>query len=104
MVLETPATVEEIVREEFKDIPMMIEVARCESGFVHFKENGELLRGHINAQDVGVMQINEKYHLKESKALGHDIHTLAGNLAYARYLYEKNGLRDWRYSEFCWSK
>jgi hypothetical protein len=50
-----------------------------------------------------VMQINEKYHLETSRELGFNIHTLEGNMAYARYLYEKQGARPWLASSHCWA-
>lgn len=97
-------TVKESVEEYFQDIPVLIDVARCESRFTQFNANGSILRGEANRDDVGVMQINEKYHLETSKKLGLDIHTLEGNMAYGRYLYEKFGTDPWEYSSKCWKK
>lgn len=94
-------TTEEYVREYFSDIPVMAEIARCESRFRHYV-NGEVLRGEMVPQDRGVMQVNEYYHLEDSKKLGFNIYTLEGNVAYARYLYEKQGTRPWRASAKCW--
>lgn len=102
---EIPAvekTVEEVVREYFKDIPILAEVARCESTFRHFDEQGRVLRGLKNPQDVGVMQINERFHLDKSLTLETDIYDLIGNLEYARYLYDRKGLEPWRASQKCW--
>lgn len=48
------------------------------------------------------MQINEKYHLKRSQDLGMDIHTLEGNLAYGKLLFEEEGSRPWNASKPCW--
>jgi hypothetical protein len=50
------------------------------------------------------MQINEKYHLEESVKLGMNIHTLEGNLEYAKHLYETEGTKPWKYSSACWNK
>ncbi len=50
------------------------------------------------------MQINEYYHAKTAEKMGLDIYTLEGNMAYAKYLYEKNGLSDWDASRPCWGK
>ena len=97
-------TVRETVKEYFADIPVLIDVAYCESGIVQFNNDGTVLRGFINPQDVGVMQINEKYHLETSIRLGIDIYTLEGNLEYARFLYETQGTRPWEYSSHCWNK
>ncbi|MDB5259244.1 MAG: hypothetical protein JWO73_452 [Candidatus Taylorbacteria bacterium] len=92
------------VQEYFKNEPILIEVARCESEFRQFKKDGTVIRGIVNNQDVGIMQINEKYHLAASKALGYDIYSVEGNLAYARYIYEEQGAAPWVSSSPCWSK
>jgi hypothetical protein len=99
----SPETVEKRVREYFHDIPLMAEVARCESGFEQVDKNtGSVKRGFVNANDVGVMQINERYHSDTAKKLGFDLHTLEGNLDYARYLYEHQGTQPWSASRPCW--
>ena len=95
-------TVEEFVREYFEDIPVMAEVARCESTFRHFGENGNVIRGEVNKSDVGVMQINEYYHGDTADHLDIDLYTLEGNVAYARSLYEREGTVPWGASERCW--
>ena len=95
-------TVEEIVRRDFADAPIMIEIARCESRFRQFDEEGRVLRGEVNPHDVGVFQINERYHLGVADAKGHNIYKIQGNLAYARELYIRNGTQDWDASQGCW--
>lgn len=95
-------TTSEVVREYFKDTPIMAEVAYCESNHRQFDENGNVLRGRVNSQDVGVMQINEKYHLGTSQKLGINIYTLEGNLEYGKYLYDTQGVAPWVYSKPCW--
>lgn len=88
----------------FGDTPVLAEIARCESTYRHIDETtGEILRGRVDSRDVGVMQINEHYHLSTSKALGYDIYTFEGNMAYAKYLYNKKGLAPWSASKPCWS-
>src|SRR5262245_53051378 len=72
--------VEKYVRDYFSDIPILAEVARCESTFRHETLSGDVIRGLVNPKDVGLMQINEHYHAKSSKALGYDIHSIDGNL------------------------
>ena len=98
------ADIKLITKEYFKKTPVMAEIARCESTYNQFSSNGNVLRGKVNSADVGVMQINEKYHLKRSQELGMDIHTLEGNLAYGKYLYEEQGSRPWNASKPCWGK
>ncbi len=102
--VERSITVEEYVRNYFSDIPIMVEIAWCESRFRQHDENGEVLRGEVNSLDRGVMQVNEFYHLEDSKKLGYDILTIEGNTAYARYIYEKSGVQPWISSSPCWSK
>ena len=88
----------------YADTPLLIEVARCESGFAHYDNDGQVVRGKINKNDVGVMQINEKYHLETARKMGIDIHTIEGNVAYGKHLYEKFGAAPWKASAGCWSK
>lgn len=94
----------ELVTEYFADTPILADVAKCESEFRQFDSNGNVLRGRVNASDVGVMQINEQYHGAAALRMGYDLYTLEGNMAYARYLYETQGTRPWNYSSKCWSK
>ncbi len=96
-------TVENYLRTELADTPILIEIARCESTFSQFNKDGDVLRGRVNSADVGVMQINEKYHLEKSKELGHDIYTTEGNVEYAKYLYENQGAAPWKASSKCWA-
>lgn len=102
--IENLMTVEEYVRGYFSDIPVMIEIAKCESRFRQYDKNGEVLRGVVNSLDRGVMQINEYYHLETAEKLGYDLLTIEGNTAYARYIYEKSGVKPWVSSSPCWGK
>ena len=95
---------EEYVRQYFSDIPIMIQVAKCESSFRHLDRDGEIHRGVVNSADVGVMQINERYHLERSEEEDYNIYTLEGNTAYARDLYERQGIKPWNSSKPCWGK
>ncbi len=99
-----PLSVEDQVRLYFKDIPILAEVARCESGFRQFDAKGNLLRGEVNRDDVGIMQINEYYHGESAKRMSHDISEIGGNLAFARHLYEVYGTEPWSASKPCWGK
>ncbi len=102
--LPTVYTVKEQVQNYFADIPIMVAIAGCESHYKQFDTDGTVYRGEQNHLDVGVMQINEHYHLEASEALGMDIHTTEGNMAYARYLYEHEGTAPWVSSSYCWNK
>jgi hypothetical protein len=95
--------IKKITREFFKNTPILAEIARCESEFRQYGSDGPL-RGRVNSKDVGVMQINEKYHSARSRQLGMDIHTLEGNLKYGALLYQEQGSRPWSASRTCWGK
>lgn len=97
-------TTEEIIAEHFTDTPILKKIAVCESQNRQFDETGAVLRGKVNSQDVGVMQINEKYHLEAAKKLGLDIYTLEGNTDYAKHLYKTQGVKPWVHSSSCWDK
>jgi len=49
------------------------------------------------------MQINEYYHTDKAKKLGLNLRTVEGNLAYAKYLYDKEGTQPWISSSKCWN-
>ena len=100
---ERPMTLQAYVQESFADVPVLAQVAGCESQFRQFDGRGNVIRGEVDRNDVGVMQINERYHLERAKALGYDIYTVEGNMAYARYLYETEGLKPWSASKACWN-
>ncbi len=93
---------ETIVREYFADIPVMISVARCESTFRHTLADGSVLRGKVDARDTGVMQINLGYHGATTAKLGLDMENIYDNMAYARHLYETQGVQPWSASRPCW--
>ena len=95
--------IESYVRKEFAHMPILIEVARCESTFRQYDSHGNIIRGIVNPADVGVMQINEKYHADEAVKRGYDIYTTEGNVAFAKYLYGKYGAQPWSSSAPCWS-
>lgn len=102
--VEIMMSTEKYVRQYFSDIPIMIQIARCESTFRQLEKDGSVHRGEVNNEDVGVMQINEHYHLDEATEKGYDIYTLEGNTEYARKLYEEEGTKPWNSSKACWGK
>jgi hypothetical protein len=95
----TLAESEKLVRGYFKDIPVMIEIARCESDFRQFADSGDVLR---SAGMIGVFQFFESIHTTGAKALGFDLATLEGNLGYAKHVYETQGTTPWNGSSYCW--
>ena len=97
-----PITLESYVREYFKETPILAEIAKCESRFRQVDKDGNVLRGEVNKSDVGLMQVNEYYHGEKAEDLGFDLTSVDGNLAYAKYLYEKEGTKPWNASAKCW--
>jgi len=79
---------------------VLYSIAQCESGQRHTVK-GELVVSHTD--DVGYFQINRQ-HTQTAERLGYDIETEEGNIAFAVYLYQKNGTRDWNASKHCWGK
>jgi len=100
----TRGRTEELVREYFSDIPVMAEVARCESTFRHTLADGSVLRGVVDNRDTGVMQINTYYHQAAADAMELDLEDFYHNMAYARDLYERQGTQPWSASKPCWGK
>jgi hypothetical protein len=96
------AAVEKRVREYFVDLPVMIEIARCESNFRQYTDAGNPLRGGYGGQMVGLFQFYETVHKAGALALGYDLSKLDGNLAYARHVYESQGTTPWNSSRSCW--
>ena len=102
--LTDPKNVEKFLNDYFADMPLMAKIAKCESRNRHFNKNGDVLRGEVTPLDRGVMQINLHYHQATAAKLGLDVHDIDDNVAYARYLYEKQGAKPWMSSSGCWSK
>ena len=96
-------TEERIIEEihaVFPDAPIMEKVARCESTF-----KSTAMNPTNESYDKGIFQISEKFHGETYRAMGYtDMHDIKQNLAYARYLYDRNGLSDWSASKHCWNK
>jgi len=94
--------VEDFVRLTYEDKPVLIEIAECESTFRHWDpETGEPL-SNPNSSATGAMQLMASYHREPASNLGWDIDTLEGNLAYAEYLYDTEGVTPWEASRHCW--
>jgi len=82
----------------------MAEVAKCESTFTHYQTDGDVIVGRVDNRDTGVMQINTYYHLSTAEALELDLWDFYDNMAYARNLYERQGVQPWSASQPCWGK
>lgn len=102
--ISDPKNIERFVNDYFADIPILADIAKCESRYRHLDRKGAVLKGKENESDRGVMQINLWYHAKAAEKLGLDVQDLDDNVAYARYLYEKEGAKPWLSSSACWAK
>lgn len=102
--ISDPENVERFIADYFADIPVMARIAYCESRNRHLNKSGQILKGEVTPLDRGVMQINLYFHQETATELGLDLHDLDDNVAYARYLYEKQGAKPWMASSKCWSK
>ena len=100
--------VAEMIRETSEkygvDDQLAIEIARCESNLSQYSNDGSIVRGRVNPKDVGVFQINEDYHLRQSQERGFDIYTTRGNIEYAISLLKKSGSKPWSASKPCWGQ
>lgn len=98
---------DEIVETSTKygiDTDTALRIAQCESSLRQYDETGDVIRGTVNALDIGVFQINERYHLNKSQKLGFDIYKSQDNIEYAMWLMKNEGNRHWNWSKPCWSK
>ena len=93
---------ESYIKEYFgKSAPIMMAIARCESGLKQFNRDGSVLQGHIDPRDTGLFQINKFYHQATADEMEIDVDTTEGNVQYAKYLFDRNGTRDWKASYGC---
>ena len=93
--------IEAKVRAYFKDIPVMVLIAGCESKFRQYDKLGDPLDGGAGGM-IGIFQIHSKIHADLAQSLGEDVYTVDGNLAYAKRLYNKEGTTPWLSSATCW--
>lgn len=87
--------VESRVRLYFADVPAMIDIAKCETGFRQFGVDGQVLKDATGSY-IGLFQIDEQTHAHTALAAGFNIFTLEGNMGYARYLHAKSGTQPWK--------
>lgn len=99
----TPKEIEAYIRAQYPNDPILVDIARCESTFRQYDKDGMVVRGRVNRDDVGVMQINEKYHSERAAKLGYDIYSVEGNVAFGKYLYDQYGAQPWSSSSPCWA-
>lgn len=92
-------TIEERITQELG--PEFVEIARCESELEHFRPDGSVKISPTS--DKGLFQVNW-VHWEEAEALGLDLDTIEGNIAFAKILKSRNGTGDWYMSQHCWQK
>lgn len=83
-------------------LPELIPVCTCESGGKHFTESGEVIRGRVNKNDIGLCQINLDYHQLKAEKLGLDLFKENDNIIYANHLFTEQGYEPWSASKSCW--
>lgn len=71
----------------------------------HFDDQGNVLRGKVNPDDIGMCQINIDPELtdwlKISQQNGWDVFTEEGNKKMALWIYNTYGTRHWSWSRSC---
>lgn len=83
------------IKSTFPEQPdLMVKVARCESGL------RPDAKGPTN--DHGLYQIHVPTH--KANLDGVDLYDPKENIAFARKLYDANGLQPWKASKHCWDK
>jgi len=96
-------TLEEVaIARFFPDAPVMRDVAFCESRLRHFDFWGNVIQSSTG--DYGLFQINARYHERMARRMGLNIYELTGNVQFARWLFDKQGLQPWEASRWCWEK
>lgn len=99
---------EEIKEPEIQLTGELKRICSCESTGspnqepIHYDRNGNVLRGKINPQDIGMCQINLTYHQKEAEKLQLDLFKEKDNMLYAMHLYQTQGNKPWNWSKHCW--
>lgn len=89
------AAVEASIRFYFADIPVMAEIAKCETNFKQYNLDGSAYYDSSGTY-IGVFQFNKAIHAPKAQALGLDLATIDGNLMYARHLYDQSGTSPWK--------
>jgi hypothetical protein len=83
---------------------VMQRIAECESGDVHYKENGQVItNANTNGSvDLGRFQINEDIWGDKAGEMNLDLSNEQDNKTMALWIYENYGTEDWKYSSKCW--
>ena len=85
-----------LINDYFPDAPIMIQVARGESGLKQWHADGRVVRGVVDNDDTGLMQINNRYWGDEAKRLGLDYeNSIIDNVRMARHIKDTQGITAW---------
>lgn len=87
-------------QDEVRLVPAMEAICPCESGR-QFHPDGSVVLGRVNPLDIGMCQINLKYHGAAADRLGYDLYTEVGNILYSNHLYAQQGAQPWYLSGAC---
>lgn len=96
-----PIVIEKIVKVKDDTIPpILLKIAKAESGNRHFDSQGNVVKGKVNNKDIGKFQLNETVWGKKAKELGYDIYTEKGNEQMALWIFEHYGSVPWKFSAY----
>jgi hypothetical protein len=95
---------EAFLRSYFHDIPVMVEIARCESGFRNVQSG--LQQPYGRERSFGFFQIHEPDWHQQAVSLGLTEYQTDAmhNVLMARHIYNTQGLSAWRASKHCWGR
>jgi hypothetical protein len=54
--------------------------------------------------DIGKCQINSYWHEERAEEMGLNLFDPEDNMEYCLYLFEEEGVRPWKSSQFCWQQ
>jgi len=86
------------------DFDLAYNIVKCESSVRQWDSTGEVLRGVVNNQDIGLFQINLKYHEQTALDMGLNLFDLDDNIKYGLNLLKNEGSKHWTASRPCWGK
>ena len=92
----TQERVTQLIHDYFPDAPIMVKVAKGESGLKQWHSDGRVVRGIVDNDDTGLMQINNRYWGAEAKRLGLDYeNSIIDNVRMARHIKDTQGITAW---------
>ncbi len=89
------------IEEVFGSDTPMVAVAECESRLLQFDKPNHPTKNPTSSA-YGLFQVMKSIHNDTALDMDMNIYTLKGNILYAKYLYDKEGLTPWISSSNCW--